>query len=340
MRPGPVGISLTRTGHRDDVPGGAPGQSPNRRLPLVGGMAALVLAVVAGLVIWRPWSSQQATSGETPTAGQTGVSTGPSTSSPSRSPGESGGSASLDLPQPPILAHRGGFEHHQLETMQAMEAAAREGFAVETDVRYTKDGVAVLVHDEAATKGLDCGGEDVRVSQTTWAKLKETCRSKPNAEDRNTYQIPTLSATLEALAAAHPSAWVFLEVKTDESDAKLKQLLATPADFGLSERTVFTAFSRDRLDRIKKIDPSFRRVLFVQNERVSAETLAKDNLWGVAVQADIADADYVDSLQERGLKVVIWNVNDPKQWAALSKFGADVLMTDVPEKYRAWLANR
>jgi glycerophosphoryl diester phosphodiesterase len=320
------------------VPAGAAGRAANRRLPLLVGTAALVLAVVAGLVIWRPWSGPQASSGSAPSATPT-PAPAPATPSPSASP-TSQSSASLDLPQPPILAHRGGYEHHQLETMQAMEAAAREGFAVETDVRYTKDGVAVLVHDEPATKGLDCGGEDVRVSQTTWAKLKETCRSKPNSEDSNTYQIPTLNAALEALAAAHPSAWVFLEVKTDESDAKLKELLATPAKFGLSERTVFTAFSRDRLNRIAKADPSFRRMAFVMTKRVSAATLASDQLWGVAVEAGLADAEYVESLQERGLKVVVWNVNDPKQWAAVSKVGPDALMTDLPEKYRDWLADR
>ncbi|MFT3862316.1 glycerophosphodiester phosphodiesterase [Micropruina sp.] len=245
-----------------------------------------------------------------------------------------------DLPNPPILAHRGGFERHQLETLQAMEDAARRGFAIETDVRYTSDGVAVLVHDEAATKGLDCGDKEVQVSKTTWADLREQCRSKPVAGDDKRYQIPTLDATLEAIAAASPTAWAFLEIKTDESEAKLKALLATPAKYGLSERTVWTAFSRDRLARTATVDKDSRRMLFVSKQVVKASTIAKDGLRGVAVEHSIASAEYVKSLQAAGLRVVLWTVNDAAAWAEVTTWGAELLMTDTPEKYQQWLANR
>lgn len=85
------------------------------------------------------------------------------------------------------------------------------------------------------------------MSKTTWATLKKTCRSKPTSEDANSYPVPTLDAALEAIAAASPTAWVFLEIKTDETDARLKTLLATPAKYGLSDRVVWTSFDLDRL---------------------------------------------------------------------------------------------
>ena len=54
----------------------------------------------------------------------------------------------------------------------------------------------------------------------------------------------------------------------------------------------------------------------------------------------VADADYVKSLQAAGLRVVLWTVNDPKAWAAVVPWGADLLMTDTPAKYQQWLTNR
>ena len=324
---------------REDQPNGAVANrsarpSPNRRLPLLIGAGATVAALLAGALVWHPWTGLPTSSGPVTTPPTSVGSTQPPSAVPS------GTAEPADLPNPPIMAHRGGLERHQLETQEAMEDAARRGFAVETDVRYTKDGVAVLVHDEAATKGLDCGGKDVRVSQTSLADLRKLCRSKPTAADSRTYAIPTLDATLEAIAAASPTSWVFLEVKTDESDAKLAALLATPGKYGLSDRTVFTSFTRDRLARVAKADKSFRRMLFVSGSQVPAATIAKDGLWGVAVENSIADTNYVKSLQKVKLKVVLWNPNEAKAWARVSPMGADVLMTDYPEKYQEWLAKR
>jgi glycerophosphoryl diester phosphodiesterase len=311
-----------------------PASTPHRRMPLLIGAGAVALALIAGVVVWHPWTAQ-------PTSATPAASTLPPTPSVLGSgPSTPASEAPSDLQNPPILAHRGGFEQHQLETMQAMADAARRGFAVETDIRYTSDGVAVLVHDEAATKGLDCGGTDVQVSKTTWADLREKCRSRPTANDDQSYEIPTLDATLEAVAAASPTSWLFLEIKTNESDARLKRLLGTPAAYGLSDRTVWTAFSRDRLLTVRSLDKTTRRMLFVQGKQVPAATIAKDGLWGVAVEHTIADADYVKSLQAAGLRVVLWTVNDPKAWAAVAPWGADLLMTDTPTKYQQWLANR
>lgn len=327
-----------------------PTKPPSKRTPLLIATGAVVVALAVGLVIWRPWlgasrATPQSSVSETNSASLTPTgSVEPSASGPATQ-------AVAVLPNPPILAHRGGLEHHQLETMQAMEAAARQGFAIETDVRFTSDGVAVLVHDEAATKGLDCGGKDIRVSKTTWRTLKETCRSKPTSEDANSYPVPTLNATLEAIAAASPSAWVFLEIKTDPSDEQLQKLLLTPASYGLSTRVIWTSFDRDRLKRASQaireyscanpcLAPGERRMLFVSGKQVAAKALAGDKLWGVAVNQDVADTDYVASLQKAGLKVVLWNPNEAGQWESAAALSPDAVMTDYPEKYRDWLANR
>lgn len=308
-----------------------PGTQNPRRLVLVGA-GVLVLVLIGVLAIWRPWTGTVAGAGPT-------VSAQPSVTASSVAPTETPTLVAADLPSPPIVAHRGGLEVHQFETQQAMEAAARDGYAVETDVRFTRDGVAVLVHDERATKGLDCDRE-VQVSKTTWSELRKTCRSKPTAKDPRRYAVPTLDATLEAIAAASPTAWVFLEVKTDQTSAQRKAFLAAPAKHGLSERTVATSFQRSWLEDLRKADSSLRRMLFVSGKRVPADQLKGDRLWGVAVEQGIATADYLRQLKELGVTVMVWVVNDTKQWAAVDKLGPDLLMTAYPAKYQAWAAGR
>lgn len=302
-----------------------------RRSLILVGTGALVLILVGVLLVWRPWTGAVASA--EPSNPPTSVPVTPSTPSVVET------AVPADLPNPPILAHRGGLEEHQFETQQAMEAAARAGFAVETDVRFTRDGVAVLVHDERATRGLDCD-RDIRVSQTTWSELRKTCRSKPTAVDPKRYAVPTLDATLEAIAAASPTAWVFLEVKTDQTKAQRAEFLATPAKYGLSERTVVTSFQRSWLRAVRDADSSFRRMLFVSGERVPVDKLKGDRLWGVAVEQGIATAGYLRQLKEAGLTVMVWVVNDPTQWAAVTKLSPDLLLTAYPAKYQAWLTGR
>ena len=321
----------------------APRSEPgaNRRLPLLIGAGAVVVALVAGVLAWHPWTGGgSASSAGTPRPiSSAGATAGASASAPaSATASASTSSAPIVLPNPPILAHRGGMEKFQLETLEAMENAAVQGFAVETDIRYTSDKVAVLVHDEAATKGLDCGGQDVRVSKTSWAKLRKVCRSKPTAADPISHPIPTLDVALEAIAAASPTAWVFLEIKTDESDAVLRKLLATPAKYGLSKRTVWTSFTHDRLKRVHAFDPDARLMLFVSGTAVAVDK--SDHLWGVAVELRVAKQAYLWTLGLLGLQVMVWNPNEDAQWSAVARLKPDLVMTDYPGKYQQWLANR
>ena len=241
---------------------------------------------------------------------------------------------------PMIVAHRGGLEVHQFETQQAMEAAAAAGFSVETDVRYTADGVAVLVHDEKATKGLDCGGRSITVSTTTWAELSKYCKSKPTAKDPAQYRVPRLDATLEGIAAASDQVMVFLELKTRQTARQREDFLAAPVNVGLRDRTVITSFNRDWLDAIAKADPNTRRMLFVSGKRVPAADLSGDKLWAVGVEQRLATSGYVDELKAAGLRVMIWVLNDTKQWTGFVKLDPDLVMTAYPAKFRDWLENR
>lgn len=312
-----------------------------RRRPILLGAVGLALALIAVVAVWRPWTGAQAS--DRPTA-VTVLPSAPATTPAATQPGvpsvTPSATVAADLPSPPIVAHRGGLEQHQFETQQAMEAAARDGFAVETDVRYTSDGVAVLVHDERATKGLDCGGTDIRVSQTTWSKLRATCHSKPTSVDATRHPVPTLDGTLEAIAAASPNTWVFLELKTDQTAAQRKAFLAVPTEFGLRERTVVTSAELSRLRAIRDADSSVRRMLFVSGAPVPADQLKKEKLWGVAVEQEVATAGYIKQLQAAGLTVMVWVVNDASQWAAVTARAPDLLMTAYPAKYQAWLAAR
>ncbi|HEX8487162.1 MAG TPA: glycerophosphodiester phosphodiesterase family protein [Propionibacteriaceae bacterium] len=325
-------------------PGGTGGSGGGRRSKVARRLAAVALAVcvlVLGAVLARQLDrsggSPEGASGgttsaasplATPTALGSRSEASPSESSPSVPPttASAQGATGSD-----VLAHRGGNEEYPLETFQSLTHAADAGFAVETDVRWTSDGKAIIVHDEAATKGISCD-DNYQVSKTTWKTLRENCRSA--SVRQRSYPLTTYDALMDGLGAY--SSWVYVEVKVDQTAAQNREFVDRIRSNGLSDRTVVTSADPDRLGEIRKLAPDLRRLLFV-SDRTPVSQLEKSGLWGVAVKMDVAKAPYVRELKEAGLVVVVWTLNEESAWQQARSIGADKVLTDRPQTYAAWL---
>ena len=233
-----------------------------------------------------------------------------------------------------ILAHRGGDEKYPLQTFESLTSAADSGYAVETDVRWTSDNQAVIIHDEAATQGLRCD-RPYRVSQTTWKELSEHCRSF--VKNGKSYSPATYATVMEGLASS-PS-WVYVEVKVDQNAAQNREFIDVIRSNGLSDRTVVTSTDLDRLAQIKKLAPDLPRMLFV-SEQVPVSELVDAKVWAVAVKYDVAAKDYITELKKAGIVVVVWTVNEERAWAKAKSAGADKVLTDKPRAYKTWLGKQ
>ena len=229
-----------------------------------------------------------------------------------------------------ILAHRGGDEEFPLQTLKSITSAADDGFAVETDVRWTRDDEAVIVHDEDATLGLQCD-QPYQVSQTTWKELSEHCRSF--SKDDKDYPLATYAQVMEGLAG-HRS-WVYVEVKVDQNAAQNREFVDVITDNGLSDRTVVTSNDLGRLAEIRDLAPDLPRMLFI-SEKESASRLADEDLFAVAVEKDVATKGYISDLQDAGIVVIVWTLNEEREWEEALSAGADKVLTDKPRAYAKW----
>jgi glycerophosphoryl diester phosphodiesterase len=94
------------------------------------------------------------------------------------------------------VGHRGTIIWGAENTVSAFKAAIRMGAdAVEMDVRNTRDGVLVVMHDSTLERTTNCSGS---VSQRTWDEIKD-CVVLPIQPGIPSDKIPTLSAALLAL---------------------------------------------------------------------------------------------------------------------------------------------
>jgi glycerophosphoryl diester phosphodiesterase len=298
---------------------------------LVAVASSIVLLLAVGVALWYFPRHQGADTNRPPNSASTSsppsITTAPSTSQSQTSKAEEPTGSN-------ILAHRGGDEKYPLQTLESLTSAADDGFAVETDVRWTSDNRAVIIHDEAATQGLRCD-QPYQVSKTTWKELSEHCRSF--TKNGKSYPPATYANVMEGLAGFN--SWVYVEVKVDQNAAQNREFIDAIRHNGLSDRTVVTSTSLDRLAQIKKLAPDLPRMLFV-SEQVPVSELAHEKLWAVAVNYDVATKDYITQLKKAGIIVVVWTVNEEQAWAKARSYGADKVLTDKPRAYAAWLAKQ
>jgi glycerophosphoryl diester phosphodiesterase len=145
-----------------------------------------------------------------------------------------------------VCAHRGFHEKAPENSLQSVVDAINASIdIIEVDVRTTKDGVLILMHDETIDRTTDGSG---RVNSFTWNELQ---RFGLTVNDSVTgYKIPMLS---DVLRASKNRIIVNLDIKHADVNVLYKEL----TKWGMQHEVFsFTGSEKDIADLIA-IDPHF-----------------------------------------------------------------------------------
>lgn len=328
--PEPVSIAPAPTAAENEPVRSGLSWSP--RIIAAAAAAVAMVATIVGIAVAQSGGGGDDSPTATPT--QEPASTASEPAEPPKLGGEGA---------PIVLAHRGGDEKFAWQTIPAFEDAARIGAAIETDVRWTKDGVAVLVHDPGTQPGMECEGGNYVVAEEDWPVLRDSCRSSAAAStDGKQYPIATFADALSAIAKT-PGAEIYAEIKVKQSARQVRQLVGFLTNVRMVERAVVTSALPAQLSKVQaqaqEDGVDLRTMQFVSGQEVQVGDLV-EGIWGVAVKADIASSAYVSSLKAADLQVMVWNINTPAQWETAVDAGADQIMTDKPAAFGAWFSAR
>lgn len=118
------------------------------------------------------------------------------------------------------IAHRGLFDRESVpeNSRSAFLEAVRKGYAVELDVRLTKDEVPVVFHD--ATLLRMCGAEK-KVSDCTWEELRAYSLGSTQKH------IPAFETVLKDIAGKTP---VLVEIKAEKAYKRTAEKTAEVLD--------------------------------------------------------------------------------------------------------------
>lgn len=241
----------------------------------------------------------------------------------------------LDHPKPIAFAHRGGALEVEENTLGAFGHAVKLGYShVETDVQATRDGVAVIFHDDTLER---MAGRPERVDALDWAELRRV-RTRGGAE----------ISRLDDVLAGFPGLYVNLEAK---SDAAVEPMAAAIKAAGALGRVCVGSFQPRRTARLcAALGPGL--CWSPAHAGVARLWLAG---WGLpvavggfpAVQVPpthrgipLVTKRFVRAAHARGIEVHVWTVDEAAEMERLIDLSVDGLMSDRPTLLREVLAGR
>lgn len=231
-----------------------------------------------------------------------------------------------------IFGHRGASGYAPENTLEAFELAANMGAeGVELDVHLSRDGVLVVAHDERIDRVSDGIG---RICDMT---LKELKKHTFNATHPN-YQgakMPTLEEVLALLAPTGMHVNIELKNSVYPYTGMEEQCLRLVEEMGFEERVIYSSFNHLSMVRLKHMAPKAVCGLLYDCCMVAPWEYAR-NLGVDALHPSYPELmftpDACDMAHEQGLLVNTWTVNDERSMNMVYRAGADILITNFPDR--------
>lgn len=154
-----------------------------------------------------------------------------------------------------IWGHRGAYSERPENTLHAFARAVELGAdGVELDIQLSKDGEAVVIHDERIDRVSNGVGW---VGDYTLQELKKFNFNKKQISEPKFMEIPTLREVLELLKP-HNNIKINIELKTGARDYYLieEKTITLVKEYGLLERVLFSSFNHFTMQILKYLEPS------------------------------------------------------------------------------------
>jgi glycerophosphoryl diester phosphodiesterase len=232
--------------------------------------------------------------------------------------------------------------------MEAFSGAVGLGFRhVETDLRVTRDGVLVCLHDPTVDRTTDGSGPVTDLTFEELSRLDAGYRHM--GVDGRVFRGRGIRVpTLESVLLTYPDVSFVVDLKTENLVGPLTELIER---LGLHERLIVGSFSDRRLEEFR--EASAGRVATSTGSTAARSWLMASRVGrGVIGEAAalqlprhsrglrVVDRRLIESAHAHGLQVHVWTVNRRSEMAELLDLGADGIITDRPDVLKEVLEAR
>lgn len=224
--------------------------------------------------------------------------------------------------RPIVWAHRGSRRKSPENTLEAFLRAEWEGAdGSELDVRLTRDGIPVVMHDANLRRTT---GVDAFVRDLGFRELKEAFPGVPSLE--------------EVLRIHSRRVRLNVELKTDplEAEGRIESLAEAVASlfgrYGDPELCMVSAFDPRAIDAFKRIAPRYPAGWLIKpscfpGPRFTGRPTAFE---AVHPHHSMVSPRFLLAARAEGKIVNVWTVNGAAPAVRLAAWGADGIITDRP----------
>jgi glycerophosphoryl diester phosphodiesterase len=238
--------------------------------------------------------------------------------------------ASSRWPYPSLIAHRGAGHYAPENTLAAMRVGAQHGFRMmEYDVKLTRDGVAVLLHDDTVDRTSNSTGT---AGQKTFQELACIDFGAWHSRDYAGEPMATLHSVAAFTLANDIASNIEIKPTTgQESDtgrevAQLAQTLWVNATLP----PLLSSFSEQALAAAAQAAPNLPRALLFSRELPNdwQDRAQRLGCTGVNMNTRYLTETTARQVIDAGYTLAVYTVNDAARARELFGWGCNAVFTD------------
>lgn len=239
-----------------------------------------------------------------------------------------------------FIAHRGSSYLAPENTLGALRLGWSETTTCEVDVRATKDGRIVVIHDETA---LRTTGVDLVVAKHT---LEELQRLDAGAWKGAAWKGERLPSLAEAIAAIPPNKRLLIEIKGGPEI--IPELARVVHESGRAESLTLQGFDRATCAQAKTALPEVpvHLLAFLEYEREAARAewdvamtiVREEKLDGIGVNPASVVGSGIAEAHAAGVRVNIWTIDDADLARLFISAKVDGIITNRPGWLKAQIS--
>lgn len=243
----------------------------------------------------------------------------------------SGLSTAADYGGVKVIAHRGaGYEYDENTVEACRQSHGRGILGYEVDIRLTKDGHLVLMHDADVSRTTDGSGKVEEMTLAEIRALKTKGKGVP---------VPTVEE-LFGYFRDKPDVYLMLEMKTTDKTAYpdeavepyCRQLHDAAKRLLPPDTYCFISFDHRALAAIHRIDPG-AFTGYLSSKAPTEEMIAEAKALGcgrMSVPIKTTTRQMARKIKEAGLQLSLWPIRQKEDADLAVLWGAAIICTDTP----------
>lgn len=244
---------------------------------------------------------------------------------------------------PLIIGHRGAASLAPENTIVSFKRAIADGAdGIEFDVRLARDSVPVVIHDSTLLRTGLREGAIASLSSTelreadvgTWFNLRFPTLAR---EEYSQAAIPTLAEVFELFQKSNAVLYVELKCVRAESHAIASHVAQLIREHEFTARAVVESFTLEAIAELKRIAPEIRTAALFEPKLVPPPSMRRMMRLAIECKADelalhrlLATRRVTEEAARRGMRTVVWTVDNPSWLARARRYGIHAVITNNP----------